>query len=129
MCVCVLLARELRVLGLPPVEPCPHLLHTPILSALVIFQIRSQTLVQPYMVILLLTPLSVWDHKLILPCPVCLLRQVLPNFLPTLASNCNPPDFQLPNSWDHRCTPPHQAYPRSLRPAFNKFTRIAKGIF
>jgi hypothetical protein len=33
----------------------------------------------------------------------------LSNVLPRLASNCNPPDLCLPNSWVYRHWPPHKA--------------------
>jgi hypothetical protein len=40
-----------------------------------------------------------WDYRCTLSHLASLLKWGLTNFLPGLASNCNPPDLHLPSSW------------------------------
>jgi hypothetical protein len=54
--------------------------------------------------ILYLCLLHNWNYKCLLPHTACWLRWDVTNFLPSLASNCNPPNLHLLSSLYYRCT-------------------------
>jgi hypothetical protein len=76
---------------------------TPSPLALVVFQIDSHALCsgRPRPQPLCFRPLTQLGYRHMTPCPASLLGWDLKNYLPKLASNCNPPNLCLPSNWDY----------------------------
>jgi hypothetical protein len=58
----------------------------------------------------ILLPSHSWYQRCMPPHMAYLLRWDLPNLLPGMAWNCNPPFLYLPSSWDYKYEPPDQPY-------------------